>query len=241
MIGTMLCAAASALATPDAGAAAALFESFENTFGAWTSHGSVGCEPDCELEFSVTLSQEQAHDGEWSLDFTASGLHDDGTVWIQRPVVLTRGTWDIDLEFQLWSMPSDLNNWEVVAYIGHEPPETEADFTIIGSAGIGGWSPYSHSETLAADAPTTVWVALGYNIVWETVRTHWFDSVTIDGIPAQPLGDLDGDGAVGTGDLLILLGAWGPCADPCPPCAADLDGDCAVGTSDLLVLLGEWG
>ncbi len=30
--------------------------------------------------------------------------------------------------------------------------------------------------------PTTAYVALGYNIVWETIRTHWFDSVTLSGI-----------------------------------------------------------
>ncbi len=29
--------------------------------------------------------------------------------------------------------------------------------------------------------------------------------------------DFDGDGAVGVPDLLILLGAWGFCADDCPP------------------------
>ncbi len=57
---------------------------------------------------------------------------------------------------------------------------------------------------------------------------------------AGVLGDLDGDGAVGTTDLLILLGAWGPCGD-CNDCVADLDDDCTVGTTDLLLLLGNWG
>jgi 6-phosphogluconolactonase (cycloisomerase 2 family) len=60
--------------------------------------------------------------------------------------------------------------------------------------------------------------------------------------PTQTLGDLDGDGSVSTADLLILLSAWGPCPEPCPPtCAADLDGDCQVATSDLLILLAAWG
>ena len=55
-----------------------------------------------------------------------------------------------------------------------------------------------------------------------------------------PLGDLDGDGSVSVSDLLILLGAWGPCAD-CADCVADLDEDCVVGVKDLLILLGNWG
>ncbi len=55
------------------------------------------------------------------------------------------------------------------------------------------------------------------------------------------LGDIDGDGIVGINDFLLLLGAWGPCADPCPPsCAADLDEDCDVGINDFLMLLGNW-
>ncbi|MHC4429704.1 MAG: hypothetical protein ACYS0D_14045, partial [Planctomycetota bacterium] len=56
------------------------------------------------------------------------------------------------------------------------------------------------------------------------------------------LGDLDGDGSVGITDFLLLLAAWGPCPDPCPPsCPADLDGDCVVGVTDFLVLLANWG
>ncbi len=54
----------------------------------------------------------------------------------------------------------------------------------------------------------------------------------------HPLGDLSGDGVVGTTDLLLLLSNWGPC-DGC--CLGDLNLDGAVGTIDLLTLLGHWG
>jgi hypothetical protein len=64
---------------------------------------------------------------------------------------------------------------------------------------------------------------------------------TIEGSEPIP-GDLDGDGAVGIIDFLLMLGAWGPCPDPCPPsCPADLDGNCAVNVNDLLILLSNWG
>ncbi len=53
-------------------------------------------------------------------------------------------------------------------------------------------------------------------------------------------GDLDGDGVVGAGDLIILLGDWGSCAD-CNDCPADLSSDCTVGVTDLIILLGNWG
>lgn len=63
-----------------------------------------------------------------------------------------------------------------------------------------------------------------------------------DAWQAEPraTGDLDGDGAVGVVDLLILLGSWGSCRN-CGVCGADLDGDCVVGVTDLLILLGNWG
>jgi hypothetical protein len=59
----------------------------------------------------------------------------------------------------------------------------------------------------------------------------YYESVT------APLGDLDGDGLVSTGDLLMLLGMWGACDSDCP---ADLNGDRVVGTADLLLLLRNW-
>ena len=49
--------------------------------------------------------------------------------------------------------------------------------------------------------------------------------------------DLDGDGAVGGGDLAILLASWGACGS----CVADLDGDGSVGGGDLAMLLAAWG
>ncbi len=52
--------------------------------------------------------------------------------------------------------------------------------------------------------------------------------------------DLSGSGNVGVPDLLALLAAWGPCADP-NDCPADLTGDDTVGVPDLLALLAAWG
>ncbi len=68
-----------------------------------------------------------------------------------------------------------------------------------------------------------------------------FELVRIDCAAGNPA-DLDNDGMVGVTDLLILLGAWGPCQDPCPPfCLGDLDNDCEIGVTDLLAVLGAWG
>jgi hypothetical protein len=62
-------------------------------------------------------------------------------------------------------------------------------------------------------------------------------TVLINQTPVACAADLDGSGAVGTGDLLDLLSQWG--TDPGGP--PDFDGDGNVGTSDLLELLSNWG
>ncbi|MCH8165544.1 MAG: hypothetical protein IH889_08040 [Planctomycetes bacterium] len=73
-----------------------------------------------------------------------------------------------------------------------------------------------------------------------------FDGTSDDGngngVPDECDADLNGDGLVGILDLLMLLAAWGPCDEPCPPaCLADLDGNCTVNVLDLLILVVNWG
>ncbi|MCP3903961.1 MAG: hypothetical protein GY715_10040 [Planctomycetes bacterium] len=51
------------------------------------------------------------------------------------------------------------------------------------------------------------------------------------------VGDIDGSGDVGFGDILAVIGAWGPC----PGCPEDLNGNGAVDFADILVIIGAWG
>ncbi len=53
--------------------------------------------------------------------------------------------------------------------------------------------------------------------------------------------DVDGDGAIGAGDLSAVLAAWTECGDPRLACAADITGDGVVNASDLGRMLGAWG
>ena len=54
-------------------------------------------------------------------------------------------------------------------------------------------------------------------------------------------GDINLDGVVNVIDMLILLGEWGACPEPCPPfCASDLNDDCVVNVNDYLLLLANW-
>ncbi len=60
--------------------------------------------------------------------------------------------------------------------------------------------------------------------------------------PVPPGPDLNGDGIVDEQDLLLLLAAWGPCAQcTARTCPADFTSDCKVGVPDLLAMLASWG
>jgi len=50
-------------------------------------------------------------------------------------------------------------------------------------------------------------------------------------------GDVDGDGSVGTNDLLAVIAAWGACSG----CPADINDDGWVGTDDILGVIAAWG
>lgn len=59
---------------------------------------------------------------------------------------------------------------------------------------------------------------------------------------ATPLvGDIDGDGAVGVGDLVRVILDWGPCSPNPLSCASDLDGNGAVDVGDLVFVILHWG
>ncbi len=57
------------------------------------------------------------------------------------------------------------------------------------------------------------------------------------GIP----GDLDGDGAVGSGDLDVVRAHWGEQVPPGNYALGDANGDGAVGSADLDIVRGNWG
>jgi hypothetical protein len=59
----------------------------------------------------------------------------------------------------------------------------------------------------------------------------------VDATVVERVADVNGDGDVGFGDVLALIGAWGPCA----ACVEDLDGSGDVGFGDLLVIIAGWG
>jgi hypothetical protein len=89
---------------------------------------------------------------------------------------------------------------------------------------------------ISADGTFVAFVTRATNV--QPFDTAAFNDVFRCHAPIPPLGDLDGDGVVGSADLATLLGLWGS-EDPSLT-GGDLDGDGSVGVSDLAILLGAW-
>ena len=107
-------------------------------------------------------------------------------------------------------------------------------------------------QSTQGQQPAESYFGLGNATVVNTLTIQWPDgqSTVLENVAADQVlivtpgmdgdpcpADFDDSGAVGAGDLLLMLSAWGP--NPGHP--ADLDRDGIVGASDLLILLANWG
>jgi mono/diheme cytochrome c family protein len=70
---------------------------------------------------------------------------------------------------------------------------------------------------------------------------HWTGVSESPAVSPAKTGDLNCDGVVDGGDLLILLSNWGTCPSGPGACIADLNDSGIVDGADLLILLSNWG
>ena len=155
-----------------------------------------------------------------------------------------------------WSLKNGMeylgepNGWQTFAYDINEsgwivgkawPAEAASGITNLACAWIDGefhlLNDLVVGNTLNADfriargVNENGWIAT--SLAWDDQDNH---AAVLRPIASTP-GDINGDGMVGTDDLLLAISMWGPCDAACP---ADINGDGEVGTDDLLVILANW-
>ncbi len=131
--------------------------------------------------------------------------------------------------------------YEVITYAWTPGNPADTTLVFINDVGRGEIAGGAWPGELAEGVTHVVQDAVveGGALVISFVGGVWGDAGFLNGVQLRRLSpaDLDQDGLVAIGDLVILLGAWGPCK----ACPADLDGDGEVGVPDLLLLLADWG
>ncbi|MHC5114072.1 MAG: cytochrome c3 family protein [Planctomycetota bacterium] len=84
---------------------------------------------------------------------------------------------------------------------------------------------------------------IGQPLTMEEASAFAFNLHTAHPASTSPpcTGDVDDSGTVDFGDLLAVIGAWGP-YDPCPPFRAeDVDANCDVNLGDVFAVIAAWG
>jgi hypothetical protein len=105
------------------------------------------------------------------------------------------------------------------SFLGQEPAEAHV--------GMG--------RARVADRVTIAWPDGAQTILRDVAGDRVLD---VRRSPCAGTVDLDGDGAIGFVDLVLMLGDWGTCP---AACAADVNESGAVDAEDLVILLGRWG
>lgn len=109
----------------------------------------------------------------------------------------------------------------------------ERSFTV----GFGG---HEHGQVMAASSDGLHDVVL---VIWDANGVY-ADAAPIRirvGEAAICSSDLDQDGAVNFGDILVVLENWGPCPPSPHGCAGDVNEDDVVDFGDIVVILSDWG
>jgi hypothetical protein len=159
-------------------------DGFEADFGGWAKDAHVPEDPNNPghpVAWDIARVTSRAYAGNHSLAFFIDGRQDDGTIWIEKQLVVENASRvHVEISFQLHSEAESFNLVaSVVAYAGAVDPEVEEDFAVLGPANeVAGWKRYTHKATIQA-ASTEVWVALGITVRWETEMTYHIDDVRV--------------------------------------------------------------
>lgn len=150
--------------------------SFEAGLRSWTVGTDLPTDPNTggPVETDVRVTAERASSGEQSLELSIDGRQDDGTVWVQQPVDLGRGS---TLALDVYSPQESFNTITMVAaFAGPDRVLRENEFdTSQAVEDHGGWKTYEYP----VDGDGLGVVAVGISVVWETEVTRWVDDVRL--------------------------------------------------------------
>ena len=161
-------------------------EGFEQDFGGWVKDADVPLDPNNPghyVDWNVSRVASLAHSGQYSVELYIDGRQDDGTVWIEKKILVKNNSQtQVKVSFEFYSEQESFNVIAgVCAYAEISKPEAEANFTVIGNNAneVAGWKRYTYTTTLYTGSIGEVWVAVGITVRWETEMSYNVDDVKV--------------------------------------------------------------
>jgi len=161
-------------------------EGFEQDFGGWVKDADVPLDPNNPgnyVDWNVSRVASLAHSGQYSVELYIDGRQDDGTVWIEKKILVKNSSQiQVKVSFEFYSEQESFNVIAgVCAYAGIFKPEFEANFTVIGinANEVAGWKRYTYTTTLYTGSIEELWVAVGITVRWETEMTYNVDDLKV--------------------------------------------------------------
>ena len=114
-------------------------ESCEHDFGGWIADADVPLDPNNPGQYvawNISRVTSIAHSGQCSVELHIDGRQDDGTVWIEKKILVKNDSQiQAQVSFEFYSEQESFNAIaSVCAYAGISNPEVETDFTVLGQA-----------------------------------------------------------------------------------------------------------
>ena len=154
--------------------------SFEESLTGWSVGTDLPTKPGDSTDpvaHSVSITTERASDGTHSMALYIEGSADDGTIWVEQPVNITRAS---TVTIDVYSEQQSFNRLSEVAFFAGKKPQdglSESDFNRENDIeDHAGWKTYSYP---VGDLTGSVTLAVGMNVVWETGIRRFFDNVRL--------------------------------------------------------------
>lgn len=163
--------------------------SFENDFEGWSVNATdVG--GNVPIEWSVTRSQDRAHDGATSVKFDMLNTNDAGKIWIEKAFeVEPNQTYSASVRYAFASSNSDgsANQFTIITGVLSEAPSTRSDLrpafkdgTAKGSSEPGfKWQQKEYDFTVRSTETGRLYAVIGIWGTWEVHNSYYCDEVVV--------------------------------------------------------------
>ncbi|MCP3902175.1 MAG: hypothetical protein GY715_00955 [Planctomycetes bacterium] len=176
-------------------------------------------------------------DGWWQYEYAVHNLNSDRSVGSfavpADAAIADIGFHDVDYHS---GEPQDGTDWPAVAD-GASVSWATTDYATNADANAIRWGTLYNFRFRSTAPPAETTVTLGLFKPGTPVEVLASTTGPSVAPPACPE-DLDTSGDVGFGDILVIIGAWGPCGASCPE---DLSDNGNVDFADILAVIGAWG